>query len=230
MPSPTLLGTRVQFPPPPFDSLRSLMAGQQRIEGLWLAALAHGRPAAHRRALVGCARSWQASSVSNALSKRSAPKGSGWLRSLMAGQQRVECLAGLAHGRPAASRMLGCARSCQASSAWKGARSWQASSESNALSERSASKGSSRHGIQFSRSVLRLHRPLLRRLIVRRPYLGRTGTCESAQRRPGCIVDGVPRAGTHRVPRASSPRTGSGCARTPVEALDSPEETRIDQW
>jgi hypothetical protein len=42
-----LLGTRVQFPPPPFDSLRSLMAGRLALK----------------------------SSESNALSKRSASKG-----------------------------------------------------------------------------------------------------------------------------------------------------------
>jgi hypothetical protein len=54
-------GTRVQFPPPPFDSLRSLMAGQApKIKEMFSG-----------QGLI----SSKASSESNALSKRSASKG-----------------------------------------------------------------------------------------------------------------------------------------------------------
>ena len=72
MPSPMLLGTRVQFPPPPFDSLRSLMAGRLSP----ISVRNHDR---------------EGNSESNALSQQSTSSGSTpQLCSLMKGQDKVQ--------------------------------------------------------------------------------------------------------------------------------------------
>jgi hypothetical protein len=64
-----LLGTRVQFPPPPFDSLRSLMAGRLspiRVRNDDSEGNCESNALSKRSASKGsprcCARTWQASS------------------------------------------------------------------------------------------------------------------------------------------------------------------------